>query len=236
MLRKAKRQLLKDYVLFPLLAGPFALPVFLGNLVANLARNVWSFAVIFCGHFPEGTATFSPESLDRETRAGWYLRQLLGSANFEGSRGLHFMSGHLSHQIEHHMFPDIPAHRYPEMSREVRAICEKYGLPYNSGSLGRQFLSVVKRVARLSLPSRKSPRAVSDTLPAALPEAGLRPAAHVPGAPALRSFLALESGTRTLPGCAKVKDGSGLLAPSGGGRSCLLRGAVGSSRRRPRQP
>jgi fatty acid desaturase len=200
MLRKAKRQLLKDYVLFPLLAGPFALPVFLGNLVANLARNVWSFAVIFCGHFPEGTATFSPESLDRETRAGWYLRQLLGSANFEGSRGLHFMSGHLSHQIEHHMFPDIPAHRYPEMSREVRAICEKYGLPYNSGSLGRQFLSVVKRVARLSLPSRKSPRAVSDTLPAALPEAGLRPAAHVPGAPALRSFLALESGTRTLPG------------------------------------
>ena len=34
-LKKAGRQLVKDYVIFPLLAGPFFLPVFLGNLVAN---------------------------------------------------------------------------------------------------------------------------------------------------------------------------------------------------------
>jgi linoleoyl-CoA desaturase len=158
IVRKAKRQLLKDYVLFPMLAGPFAPLVFLGNLTANLTRNLWSFAVIFCGHFPEGTATFPPEALERETRAGWYLRQLLGSANFEGSRALHFLSGHLSHQIEHHMFPDIPAHRYPEMSREVRAICRKYGVPYHTGKLGAQFLSVIRRVARLSLPPRKTPQ------------------------------------------------------------------------------
>jgi linoleoyl-CoA desaturase len=176
IVRKAKRQLLKDYVLFPMLAGPFAPLVFLGNLTANLTRNLWSFAVIFCGHFPEGTDTFPPEALEQETRAGWYLRQLLGSANFEGSRALHFLSGHLSHQIEHHMFPDIPAHRYPEMSREVRAICRKYGVPYHTGKLGAQFLSVIRRVARLSLPPRRSPRAVPD----ALPEVGLPPAPNPP--------------------------------------------------------
>lgn len=151
-LAKAKKQVLKDYVLFPLLSGPFALPVLAGNLVANMVRNLWSFLVIFCGHFPEGTETFPPEVLEGETRGGFYLRQLRGSANFEGSWVLHVASGHLSHQIEHHMFPDVPAHRYPEMAREVRAICEKYGVAYNSSSLPSQVWSVAKKIVRLALP------------------------------------------------------------------------------------
>src|SRR4029079_16069638 len=85
MLRKVGRQVLKDYVLFPLLAGPFVLSVLAGNVVANRIRNLWSFAVIFCGHFPDGTDTFEPETLENESRAAFYLRQLRGSANFEGS-------------------------------------------------------------------------------------------------------------------------------------------------------
>jgi fatty acid desaturase len=155
MLRKAARQMLKDYVLFPLLAGPFALHVLAGNAVANLVRNVWAFSVIFCGHFPDGTVTFPPEALNGETRGAFYLRQLTGSANFEGSQLVHFMSGHLSHQIEHHMFPDVPAHRYPSMAREVRAICARYGVPYNTGTLGGQLWSVVKRIFRLALPGKQ---------------------------------------------------------------------------------
>jgi len=154
--RKAKRQLLKDYVLFPLLAGPYALPVLAGNVVANLVRNVWAFSVIFCGHFPDGTETFPPETLEGETRGGFYLRQITGSANFDGSWLLHFMSGHLSHQIEHHLFPDVPAHRYPEMAREVRAICAKYGVPYNTSSFGRQLLTVGKKIFRFAWPTRKT--------------------------------------------------------------------------------
>ncbi len=158
MRKKASRQLLKDYVLFPLLAGPFALHVLAGNAVANLARNIWAFAVIFCGHFPDGAETFPPEALEGETRGAFYLRQITGSANFEGSRLVHILSGHLSHQIEHHLFPDVPAHRYPEMAREVRAICEKYGVPYNSRSLGAQVASVAKKIVRLALPPRAPAR------------------------------------------------------------------------------
>jgi len=157
--RKAARQLLKDYVLFPVLAGPFALHVLAGNVVANLARNVWSFTVIFCGHFPEGTVTFPAETLENETRGAFYLRQILGSANFGGPWLLHLFSGHLSHQIEHHLFTDVPAHRYPEMAREVRAICEKFGVPYNTGSLGRQFFGVLGKIVRLALPTRPLARA-----------------------------------------------------------------------------
>jgi fatty acid desaturase len=63
------------------------------------------------------------------------------------------MSGNLSHQIEHHLFPDLPASRYPEMAAEVRALCEKHGLPYNTGGFWHQFGSTWKKIAKLSLPN-----------------------------------------------------------------------------------
>ncbi len=162
---KGRRQVLKDYVAFPLLAGPFAPFVFSGNLSANLIRNLWSFMIIFCGHFPEGVEEFSEDEVENETRGGWYLRQMLGSANLTGSRLFHVLSGNLSHQIEHHLFPDIPAHRYSEIAQEVRAICERYGLPYNAGPLRKQFGSVVKKIVRLSIPGRGSEPAVQAAEP-----------------------------------------------------------------------
>ncbi len=155
--RKGRRQVLKDYVVFPLLAGPAAPFVLSGNLTANLVRNLWSFTIIFCGHFPEGVEEFSEEEVEDETRGAWYLRQMLGSANLTGSRLFHVLSGNLSHQIEHHLFPDIPAHRYAELATEVREICERYGLPYNTGPLRKQFGSVVKKIARLALPGSSNP-------------------------------------------------------------------------------
>jgi fatty acid desaturase len=154
--RKGRRQVLKDYAAFPLLAGPVAPFVFAGNVSANVTRNLWAFMIIFCGHFPEGTHEFSEELAEGETRGGWYLRQMLGSANLTGSRLFHILSGNLSHQIEHHVFPDIPAHRYAEIATEVREICERYGLPYNTGPLRKQFGSVVKKIFRLALPGRQA--------------------------------------------------------------------------------
>ncbi|HEX4804687.1 MAG TPA: fatty acid desaturase [Conexibacter sp.] len=152
--RKGRRQALKDYVLFPLLAGPGAPFTLAGNLTANVVRNVWAFTIIFCGHFPEGTHEFTEEETEGETRGQWYHRQLLGSANLTGGPLFHVMSGNLSHQIEHHLFPDLPGHRYAELAVEVREICERYGLPYNSGPLHKQFGSVVKKIVKLALPGR----------------------------------------------------------------------------------
>jgi linoleoyl-CoA desaturase len=153
-LRKAGWQLFKDYAFFPALASWNAPRVIAGNLLANLTRNVWSFAIIFCGHFPDGVRVYREEETRGETRGGWYVRQLSGSANFEGSRLFHILSGHLSHQIEHHLFPDLPAARYPEIAPRVREICERYGQAYNTGSFWQQFGSVVGRIFRYSLPER----------------------------------------------------------------------------------
>jgi NADPH-dependent stearoyl-CoA 9-desaturase len=154
MIRKVTRQALKDYVLFPALSGPFAPVTLAGNASANVVRNIWAFGIIFCGHFPAGVASFSEEETENESRGQWYLRQMLGSANITGGRLFHLMTGNLSHQIEHHLFPDIPARRYPQMAADIRDICERYGLGYNTGPLHRQLGSVAKKIVRYAVPGR----------------------------------------------------------------------------------
>ena len=151
--RKARGQVLKDFVLAPLLSGRRGRRrTVLANLVANVVRNVWVHTIVFCGHLPEGAETFTEEQMDAESRGGWYVRQLLGSCNLEGSRAFHLMTGNLSYQVEHHLFPDMPSNRYAEVAPRVRAVCERYGLPYTTGRLGRQYGSVYKKVLRLAFP------------------------------------------------------------------------------------
>ena len=152
MWHKGVKQVLKDYVLFPALSGPLFLSTLAGNATANLVRNVWAFSIIFCGHFPTGVAVFTEEETENETRGQWYLRQMLGSANITGSKLFHIMSGNLSHQIEHHLFPDLPAKRYPEIAPEIRDICQRYGLSYNTGRLSKQLGSVWRKIFKLALP------------------------------------------------------------------------------------
>lgn len=151
---KIRKQLFKDYVFFPLIAGPSFIPVFLGNLAANGIRNVWTFSIIFCGHFTEDAEIFPKSVLDNESRGHWYYRQIRGSSNLIGGRLLNLLSGNLSHQIEHHLFPDIPAHRYAQLAPEVQEICQRYGIHYNTGSFAKQFGQVVWRILRHSLPSQ----------------------------------------------------------------------------------
>jgi linoleoyl-CoA desaturase len=156
LLRKARGQALKDYAIFPLLAGRRgARRALAATVVANVVRNVWVHTIVFCGHIPEGAETFSEEQYRAETRGGWYRRQLLGSCNLEGSTIFHLLTGNLSFQIEHHLFPDLPSNRYAEIAPKVRAVCERHGLPYNSGRLGRQYGSVYKQVLRLALPGAR---------------------------------------------------------------------------------
>jgi fatty acid desaturase len=159
--RKATRKGIVEYVLYPALAGPFAAKVLAGNALANALRNGWAYAVIYCGHLTGRTATFSEEDVAGEDRGGWYARQVTGSSNFEASRIVHVLSGHLGFQIEHHLFPNVPAWRYPEMAPRVRAICERHGLPYATGSFASQLTSAMRRLLRFALPPRAARGAAS---------------------------------------------------------------------------
>jgi len=157
---KIGRQVGKDYILYPAVVGavtrsPRAARRTAGaNLVANIIRNLWTNAVIFCGHFPDGAEKFTKKDMDTESQGQWYLRQMLGSANFHSGPVLGFMSGNLSYQIEHHLFPDLPSNRLPAIAQRVQALAEKYDLPYTTGSLPVQYLKSWRTIAKLSLPDR----------------------------------------------------------------------------------
>jgi fatty acid desaturase len=168
---KARRQIVKDYIAFPALSaaasaafagrrgarartaarGTFK-STFAADFTANIVRNVWAHSIIFCGHFPDQTYTFSEEEVAEETRGGWYVRQLLGSSNIDGGPLFHLLAGNLSFQVEHHLYPDIPSSRYAEIAPRVRDICRRYGLPYNTGPLHRQLGTVHRTILRLALP------------------------------------------------------------------------------------
>jgi fatty acid desaturase len=151
---KVLRQVTKDYVIFPALSGRRWRRTLTANASANLIRNLWAYMVIFCGHFPDGAEKFDPSVLADETRADWYLRQMLGSANFDAGPVLAFLSGHLCYQIEHHLFPDLPSNRLAQIAQGVRALCEKYDLPYTTGPLLRQYLLTMRTIHKLALPDR----------------------------------------------------------------------------------
>jgi fatty acid desaturase len=153
VLRKIGKHVARDYVLHPLLSGPSALSTLGANVTANLVRNIWTHSVIMCGHFPDGVETFTKTSIEGETRGEWYLRQMLGAANISGSPLLHLMTGNLSFQIEHHLFPDLPSNRYQEIAPKVRAVFDRYGLRYTTGPLPKQVASAWWKVIRLSLPN-----------------------------------------------------------------------------------
>ena len=188
--QKAKSQVVKDYIAWPLLSGLAMAALDAGleartgkrrrgglagvarralsgggrsyhaaakaNAAANVARNVWAYAIIFCGHFPDQTYTFTPEEVEDESRGGWYVRQLVGAANIEGSPLFHVASGNLGYQVEHHLFPDLPSTRYAEIAPQVKRICERYGLPYNSGPFGQQLAMVQRTILRLAFPGGRS--------------------------------------------------------------------------------
>jgi len=155
---KSGRQVFKDYVAFPALTSLSPAATYestvTANAVANVIRNLWANAVIFCGHFPDGAEKFTKTDIVDESRGQWYLRQMLGAANFNAGPTMRFMSGNLCHQIEHHLYPDLPSNRLHEIAIRVNEICEKYDLPYTTGSFLAQYAKTWRTIAKLSLPDK----------------------------------------------------------------------------------
>jgi NADPH-dependent stearoyl-CoA 9-desaturase len=163
---KAGKQLFKDYAAFPALTSVSPGATFkstaTANAVANIIRNVWANAVIFCGHFPDGAEKFTKTDMEGETKGEWYLRQMLGSANIDAGPVMAFMTGNLSYQIEHHLYPDLPSNRLAEISVRVRQVCDKYDLPYTTGPFLVQYGKAWRTIAKLSLPDQYLSASVDD--------------------------------------------------------------------------
>ena len=148
-LRKWAPYYLKNYVFFPLLAGPMFWKVLLGNWMAETLRDVYSFATIFCGHVGEHVASY-PVGTKTQSKGQWYAMQVEASNDFEVSRPLSILCGGLDRQIEHHLFPTLPPDRLREIAPEVRAICKKYGVDYKTSSWPEALRQAFVHVGRLS--------------------------------------------------------------------------------------
>jgi fatty acid desaturase len=148
-LRKYVPYYLKNYVFFPALAGAFFWKVLLGNWLAETLRDIYSAATIFCGHVGADTKSY-PEGTKARGRGEWYAMQAEATNNFEVPFVVSVLCGGLDKQIEHHLFPTLAPQRLREMAPEVRAICERYGVRYNTGSWGTTLARALAHIARLS--------------------------------------------------------------------------------------
>ncbi|MDN5759570.1 MAG: fatty acid desaturase [Tomitella sp.] len=235
---KIRRQIIKDYVLFPAVSGPRWKSTLAADATANVMRNLWTYVVIFCGHFPDGAEKFLPGEIDEETQGEWYLRQMLGTANFDAGPVMAFMSGNLCYQIEHHLFPDLPSNRYAEIGERVQAVCDKYDLPYTTGPLAKQYLLTLRTIFKLSVPDRFL-RATADDAPETGSERRFGPVPVSTVNPLTGRRRGLRTALRDLGSTRKGAPRRGVARASAGsralsGRAARRGGAAHSARARHR--
>ncbi len=148
-LRKYVPYYAKNLVFYPLLAGPLAPKVLAGNLLAELARDLYSAATIYCGHVGDDVASW-PAGTRPRNRGEWYAMQVAATHNFEVPTPISILCGGLDRQIEHHLFPTLPPPRLRQIAPEVRAICARHGIAYKSASWGATLRQALGHVARLA--------------------------------------------------------------------------------------
>ncbi|MDF2693128.1 MAG: putative LINOLEOYL-CoA [Labilithrix sp.] len=171
-----------EYLLFPVLAGPFWWKVLLGNWLSEMLRDVYSAATIFCGHvghdvaaYPEGDLDAarsgrdplegrSPSNKKAAGRGAWYARQVEASNDFEVSRPLSVLCGGLDRQIEHHLFPKLAPERLREIAPLVRHACEEHGVRYNTASWPATLKKAFAHIAALSREAPNTTTVIRDTL------------------------------------------------------------------------
>ena len=140
----------REYVFFPMLAGPFFWKTLLGNVLSEVGKDLYAGATIYCGHV--GAQDYAPGTRAK-SRADWYVMQVEASRDFEVSALVGLLCGGLERQIEHHLFPRLPPNRLRRIAPRVRAICEEHGVTYRTGTWPATLRDVLRHLHRLSVPS-----------------------------------------------------------------------------------
>lgn len=137
----------KEYVFYPMLAGPFFWKTLLGNALSEVGRDVYAAATIYCGHV--GASDY-PRGTHAKGRARWYVMQAEAARDIDVPLPVSILCGALDRQIEHHLFPRLPPNRLREIAPRVRAVCEAHGVRYRSDSWPRTLVDVWHKLRGLS--------------------------------------------------------------------------------------
>lgn len=111
------------------MGGALALNAVGNLLLAEVLTNIHSFIVIVTNHAGGDLYKFSTPCIPKT--GTFYLRQVISSANHRTGGDVNdFMHGWLNYQIEHHVWPELSMLSYQRGQPELKAICEKYKVPY----------------------------------------------------------------------------------------------------------
>jgi len=142
------------FVAIPALFLPLGLEyvkyVLIASVIAELMTNFHSFMVIVPNHSASDIYQFSEP---HKTQGEFYLRQIMGSVNYNtGNDLIDFSQGWLNYQIEHHLFPNLPLSQYQKMQPLVKEVCKKHGLEYRQESVFiRMYKTIELMVGKTSL-------------------------------------------------------------------------------------
>ena len=122
------------FAIFLVLPMSFAgvIPTIVGYLVTFAVQGVILSVIFQMAHVVEDATfhTLEPDNMKIDNTV--VLHQLATTANFSTrSRVMHWFTGGLNFQIEHHLFPKISHIHYGKISKIVKDLCKKYNVKYN---------------------------------------------------------------------------------------------------------
>jgi len=89
--------------------------------------------------------------LDGSKAVNFFREQVLTSRNIKRHPGVDYCTGGLSCQIEHHLFPTMPANKLREVQKIVKSYCASRDVPYHETSLVQSFREVYQDLRENSL-------------------------------------------------------------------------------------
>lgn len=132
-------------LLFEMLSPGFGSAYLSARITAELLHNFHTFFIIVPNHC--GDDIYRYDNVARQDRGGdaFYLRQIKGSANFyTGPEWLDLSQMYLNYQIEHHLFPALPMRQYRIIQPQIKAICDKYQVPYVQESVWKRSWKMIE--------------------------------------------------------------------------------------------
>jgi fatty acid desaturase len=147
------------------------LSVLVNTLAAEALTNAHAFLMIIPNH--AGPDLYRFDGPVRSGKGEFYVRQIVGTANYRcGGDTVDLLHGWLNYQIEHHVWPDLTLRQYQRAQPRMKAVCERFGVPYIQESVFRRFRKMMA-IALGDGVMKRSPTVaatVVETLPTALDE------------------------------------------------------------------
>jgi linoleoyl-CoA desaturase len=142
-------------LILPIVLLGYSAGLIIGGFLLMHAIGGFLLSTVFqLAHVVEG-AKFPLPNEAGEIETEWAIHQMETTADFgHGNKLLTWFAGGLTHQVEHHLFPEICHIHYPKIAPIVEQTAKEFGVPYNyNESYFSALKSHVVMLKKFGLPS-----------------------------------------------------------------------------------